>query len=62
MVSFYDPRDTKEQEKIEKLLHDKGIEYFLRSDKEPGTGPKQLLVAEEDIPAAERVLLKDILS
>jgi hypothetical protein len=56
MVSFYDPHDSSEQKHIEQLLRHGGIEYFLRETPEAELGTRQILVAEEDLPAAERVL------
>jgi hypothetical protein len=56
MVRFYDPRDEADQLRVEGLLRRAGIEYFLRRIGEPGIGPLEILVAEEDIPAAEELL------
>ncbi|HEY3307987.1 MAG TPA: hypothetical protein VGJ93_06000 [Desulfuromonadaceae bacterium] len=58
MVRFYDPRDEADQLKVEKILRSQGIEYFLRREPEPGIGPLQILVAEEDLPYAEELLKK----
>jgi hypothetical protein len=56
MVRFYDPRDEADQLRVEGLLRRAGIEYFLRRSGEPGIGPLEIVVAEEDIPAAEELL------
>ena len=58
MVIFYDPADRVEQKHIEQVLRNGGIEYFLRAESEPGLGSKQILVAEEDVPEAERLLMQ----
>ena len=59
MVKFYDPKDTADLARVEALLKAGGIEYFLRSEPEPGIGPLQVHVAEEDVPQAEALLLKE---
>ncbi len=59
MVLFYDPKDEKDLARVEQILHDGGIEYFLSEEPEKRLGPKQVQVAEEDLPAAEALLLKD---
>jgi len=56
MVRFYDPIDTADQQHIEQILRKGGIEYFLRRETEPGLGSSQILIAEEDIAAAEKLL------
>lgn len=56
MVSFYDPHDSADQNRVELLLRQGGIEYFLRESTETELGTRQILVAEEDLPAAERFL------
>lgn len=58
MVRFYDPRDEADQQKVEQILRSQGIEYFLHRETEPGIGPCQILVAEEDLPYAEELLRK----
>ncbi|AJF07059.1 DUF2007 domain-containing protein [Geoalkalibacter subterraneus] len=54
MVQFYDPGDAAEQAEIESLLRQNGIEYFLRSNN--GDGPSEILVAEEDLPQAQKLI------
>ena len=56
MTHFYDPRDQADLDRVEKILQSGGIEYSLRVESEPGIGPYQINVAEEDIPQAERLL------
>lgn len=53
MVSFYDPHDSSDQKHVEQLLRRGGIEYFLRENPAAELGTRQILVAEEDLPAAE---------
>lgn len=57
MVSFYDPMNRDDQRNVEQILRLKGIEYFTRLETEQGIGPSQILVAEEDLPRAEELLL-----
>ena len=54
MVGFYDPIDTADQERIEQMLHQGGIEYFLKRETELGSS--QILIAEEDVAEAEKLL------
>jgi hypothetical protein len=54
MVQFYDPGDAAEQAEIESLLRQNGIEYFLKS--KDGDGPSEILVAEEDLPQAQKLI------
>ncbi|GFE56462.1 hypothetical protein [Geobacter sp. AOG1] len=56
MVRFYDPKDEAEQVRVERVLRKGGVEYFLRRSGEPGIGPLEIMVAEEDIPTAEELL------
>lgn len=56
MTHFYDPGDKADLERVEKILRQGGIEYFLRPEPEPGIGPYRIDVAEEDIPRAEELL------
>ncbi|HEU0265384.1 MAG TPA: DUF2007 domain-containing protein [Geobacterales bacterium] len=58
MVRFYDPRDVNELAVVEDILQRGGIEYFLRKEPEGGLSPQQVHVAEEDLPKAERLILK----
>ena len=56
MVKFYDPKDGADLARVEALLRGGGIEYFLLPEPQEGIGPKQIHVAEEDLPAAEELL------
>jgi hypothetical protein len=58
MARFYDPKDESDLSRVEALLKQGAIEYFLTSEPEAGIGPLQVQVAEEDLPAAEELLLK----
>jgi hypothetical protein len=56
MVPFYDPRDQKDLDQVEQLLHRNGIEYFLQREPVSGIGPFQILVDEADIPKAQELM------
>lgn len=56
MTRFYDPKDQTDLDRVEKILRTGGVEYSLRAESEPGIGPYQINVAEEDIPQAEKLL------
>lgn len=56
MVRFYDPIDRADQERIEQLLHDGGIKYYMRLAPEAALQTCQIMVAEEDVPKAEELL------
>jgi hypothetical protein len=58
MVRFYDPKDEFELARVEQVLKKGGIEYFLLGEPEKALGPRQIHVAEEDLPRAEELLLK----
>lgn len=58
MTRFYDPRDEKDLARVESILQAGGIEYFLRSEIVTGIGPMQVHIAEEDLPRAEELLLR----
>lgn len=58
MVRFYDPIDKSDQNQVEQVLRNGGIEYFLQEEPEPGLGSCQILLAEEDIPKAEQLLFR----
>jgi hypothetical protein len=58
MVRFYDSVDRVEQRHVEQVLRRGGIEYFLRDASDPGFGGSQILIAEEDIPEAEKLLIR----
>lgn len=59
MAMFYDPKDSADLARVEAILKQGGIEYFLRREPEVGLGPLQVHVAEEDIPRAEKLLRKE---
>lgn len=52
MVFFYEPKDETELTRVERILREAGIEYFLRPEPEQGLGPMRIFVAEEDVPLA----------
>ncbi|MGE4344286.1 MAG: DUF2007 domain-containing protein [Geoalkalibacter sp.] len=54
MIQFYDPGDAAEQAEVESLLRQNGVEYFLKSSN--GDGPSEILVAEEDVPQAQKLI------
>ncbi|WP_298433371.1 DUF2007 domain-containing protein [Geobacter sp.] len=56
MVKFYDPKDAADLARVEAILRTAGIEYFLAPEAEAGIGPRQIRVAEEDLPTAEELL------
>jgi hypothetical protein len=56
MVLFYDPKDESDLARVERLLREAGIAYFLSDAPEPRLGPAQVLVAEEDFPTADALL------
>lgn len=58
MVLFYDPKDDDDLLRVETVLHGGGIEYFLRRNPAGGPGRLQVVVAEEDVPTATRLLEK----
>jgi len=58
MAIFYDPKDERDLGRVKRALDKGGIEYFLRREPATGIGPMQVLVAEEDIPQAEKLLLE----
>jgi nitrogen regulatory protein PII-like uncharacterized protein len=57
MVSFYDPIDTNDLNRVVRILSKGGIEYFTREERVRGISPLQILVAEEDLARAEESLL-----
>ena len=59
MALFYDPIDERDLARIKAILDKGGIEYFLRREPELGIGSMQVLVAEEDIPLAEKLLRRE---
>ena len=59
MALFYDPRDSADLARVEQLLQRGGIEYSLQKEPVSGLGPMQIHVAEEDVPRAEELLLRE---
>lgn len=58
MVLFYDPKDDTDLMRVEGVLRQAGIEYFLRREPAEGLGRLQIVVAEEDVPAANLLVEK----
>lgn len=58
MVLFYDPKDDDDLMQVEGVLRKAGIEYFLRREPVEGLGRLQVVVAEEDVPAASQLVEK----
>lgn len=56
MVLFYDPKDDDDLMRVEGVLRKAGIEYFLRREPVEGLGRLQIVVAEEDFPAASQLV------
>lgn len=56
MIRFYYPIDQADQQYVEQVLHSGGIEYSLRAEPDPMLSSCQILIAEEDIAEAERLL------
>ncbi|GFO63367.1 DUF2007 domain-containing protein [Geomonas paludis] len=57
MVKFYDAKSEAELARVEAVLKQGGIEYFVTGlGKEEVSG--EIEVAEEDLPRAEELLLK----
>ena len=56
MVPLYDPKDEQDLARVETLLGNAGIEYFLVREPEQGIGPFQIRVDEDDVPAALEIL------
>ncbi|MBU5637156.1 DUF2007 domain-containing protein [Geomonas sp. Red69] len=57
MVKFYDARSEAELARVEAVLKQGGVEYFVTDLAEENvTG--EIEVAEEDLPRAEELLLK----
>ncbi|HKK02127.1 MAG TPA: DUF2007 domain-containing protein [Desulfuromonadales bacterium] len=59
MALFYDPKDEADLARVERLLRQGGIEYSLQQEPASGLGPMQIHVAEEDVPRAEELLLRE---
>jgi len=57
MVSFYDPVDTNDLNRVLRILKKDGIEFSTRAEMVRGISPLQILVAEEDLARAEESLL-----
>ena len=60
MVRFYDPIDRGDQARVEQLLRAGGIEYSLQDEPDVALAASQILVAEEDIPRAEKILSRSL--
>lgn len=58
MARFYDAKDEADLARVEAILHKAGIEYFLTDAPVEGLA-KEIEVAEEDLPKAEELLLKN---
>ncbi|QWV95512.1 hypothetical protein KP004_10185 [Geomonas oryzisoli] len=57
MVKFYDAKTEAELARVEAVLKQGGVEYFVTGlSREQVTG--EIEVAEEDLPRAEELLLK----
>ena len=56
MARFYDTVSYSDLRRVEGLLKKGGIVYSLRALDDEQTRMKEILVAEEDLAAAERVL------
>lgn len=56
MVRFYDPIDNSDLERVAAILSHGGIEYCLGEEPVRGIGYRQIQVAEEDLPRAEKLL------
>jgi hypothetical protein len=54
MVRFYNPKDEIDLTRMERLLRQGAIEYFLVPDN--GAWPVEIRIAEEDLPQAEALL------
>jgi hypothetical protein len=57
MVKFYDARNESELARVEAVLKQGGIEYFV-IDLAEGSAAREIEVAEEDLPKAEELLLQ----
>lgn len=57
MVKFYDAKNESELARVEAVLKQGGIEYFVTNLTE-GSVAREIEVAEEDFPKAEELLLK----
>ena len=56
MARFYDTANNSDLMRVESILKKGGIVYTLRT-LEDGSALKEILVAEEDLADAERILL-----
>lgn len=57
MVKFYDAKNESELARVEAVLKQGGIEYFVTNLTE-GSAAKEIEVAEEDLPKAEELILQ----
>ncbi|TGU72220.1 hypothetical protein E4633_07865 [Geomonas terrae] len=58
MVKFYDAKTEADLSRVETVLKQAGIEYSVSSLSEPAVSG-EIEVAEEDLPKAEELLLKN---
>jgi hypothetical protein len=56
MVRFYDAKDENDLARVESLLKQGGVEYFLAPVSQGDGKPLEIEVAEEDVPRAEEML------
>ena len=59
LILFADGSEELEAVTVVNLLRRGGIEYALRREPVQGLGPMQVHVAEEDVPRAEELLLRE---
>lgn len=57
MVKFYDAKNESELARVEAVLKQGGIEYFVTNLAE-GSVAREIEVAEEDLPKAEELILQ----
>lgn len=57
MVKFYDAKNESDLARVEAVLKNSGIEYFV-TNPEKGSVAGEIAVAEEDLPRAEELLLQ----
>jgi hypothetical protein len=54
-MRFYDAKDEAELARVEEILKKGGIEYFLAAAPSAGL-PREIEVAEEDVPKAQELV------
>lgn len=57
-MRFYDSKDETDLKRVEAILHKGGIEYTVMPAPPDSRISAEICVAEEDIPAAEELLLE----